>query len=169
MTDRRLGGSSPGQLSTLLNLDEQGEKLWQPAELAAVLRHQLTAPLQVDLSNLARKTGQEVKLLAEASGLVLKSFADLLAHPNPPVELLVLAKDYAKACKASLRSPLPSEVAEILYYAAIVSARLRAHRNISSLTDEQLGQGVAWALSCDWLDETTRSLFQESAEKHPLP
>ncbi len=76
------------QLATLLDLSADGDdRLWRDEELGAILRHQMTAPLQVDLINLERGLAVKVRNLAESQGLTLKSFGDLLAHPNPPVEL----------------------------------------------------------------------------------
>ena len=103
-TDRR-------QLATLLDLSPDAGRLWRDEELGALLRHQMTAPMQVDLINLERGLALKVRTLAEAQGLTLKSFGDLLAHPNPPVELLKITKDFAKACRLSPRSPVPHEIA----------------------------------------------------------
>jgi len=154
-TDRR-------QLATLLDLSPDAERLWRDEELGALLRHQMTAPMQVDLINLERGLALKVRNLAEAQGLTLKSFGDLLAHPNPPVELLKITKDFAKACRLSPHSPVPREIASVLYFACIAAALVRCRRRITGLTNDALAEGFRWVLSQPWLDAPTRSLVEES-------
>ena len=155
-TDRR-------QLATLLDMPaDDAERLWQDEELGALLRHQMTAPMQVDLINLERGLALKVRSLAESLGLTLKSFGELLAHPNPPLELLKITKDFAKACRLSPNSPMPREIASVLYFASIAAALVRCRRRITGLTNEALAEGFRWVLSRPWLDAPTRSLTEES-------
>ena len=154
-TDRR-------QLATLLDLSPDADRLWRDDELGALLRHQMTAPMQVDLINLERGLALKVRNLAEAQGLTLKSFGDLLAHPNPPVELLKITKDFAKACRLSPHSPVPHEIASVLYFACIAAALVRCRRRITGLTNDALTEGFRWVLSQPWLDAPTRALTEES-------
>jgi hypothetical protein len=151
--------SDPRQLAALLDGAAAVDAVWQPGELAAVFRHQLAAPVQFDLAGLDRRRAQQVRLLAAAQGLVLKSFRDLLQHPAPPVQLLELVKDFAKRAGSSAESPLPKAVATVLYYAAIAAARLRCDRRITRLDDAELRRGCAWARDQEWLDPETRELF----------
>lgn len=155
--------TDPKQLATLLDLSADGDdRLWRDEELGAILRHQMTAPLQVDLINLERGLAVKVRTLAESQGLTLKSFGDLLAHPNPPVELLKVTKDFAKACRMSPRGPLPREIATVLYFATIAAALVRCRRRITGLSDADLADGFRWALARPWLDTPTRSLSEEA-------
>ena len=152
------------QLATLLNLSPDAERLWCDDELGALLRHQMTAPMQVDLINIERGLALKVRNLAEAQGLTLKSFGDLLAHPNPPVELLKIAKDFAKACRLSPHSSVPHEIASVLYFACIAAALVRCRRRITGLTNDALAEGFRWVLSLPWLDIPTRTLTEESLQ-----
>ena len=154
-TDRR-------QLATLLDLSPDAERLWGDDELGALLRHQMTAPMQVDLINLERGLALKVRTLAESQGLTLKSFGDLLAHPNPPVELLKITKEFAKACRLSPHSPLPREIASVLYFASIAAALVRCRRRITGLGNDALADGLNWVLARHWLDAPTRALVEES-------
>ena len=156
-TDRR-------QLATLLDLSPDAGRLWRDEELGSLLRHQMTAPMQVDLINLERGLALKVRTLAEAQGLTLKSFGDLLAHPNPPVELLKITKDFAKACRLSPRSPVPHEIASVLYFASIAAAMVRCRRRITGLTNDALAEGFRLVLSQPWLDAPTRALTEESLQ-----
>ncbi len=150
------------QLATLLDLEtDNADRLWRDEELGAILRHQMTAPLQVDLINLERGLAVKVRNLAESQGLTLKSFGDLLAHQNPPVELLKVTKDFAKACRMSPRGPLPREIATVLYFATIAAALVRCRRRITGLSDADLADGLRWILARPWLDTPTRALLEE--------
>jgi hypothetical protein len=56
---------------------------------------------------------------------------------------------------------LPPEVATLLYYAAILVARRRHGQRITQLDDNSLRSGVEWSLQQPWVDQRTKSLFQE--------
>ncbi len=163
VAEKKVLDSDPKQLASLFDDDEIGERIWKPDDLAAVLRHQMTAPLQVDL---ARLNGAAAALrdAAESKGLLLKSFGDILRHPRPPVALLKLMKDFAKACRISPDSSIPREVSTVLYLASIVAAMTKCSRRITKLDRAALGKSVQWALAQPWLDETTRALFLEGQQ-----
>ncbi len=153
-------GADPA--ASLFDLDNHTDRLWRDEELGAILRHQMTAPLQVDLINLERGLAVKVRNLAESQGLTLKSFGDLLAHPHPPVELLKVTKDFAKACRLSPRGALPKEIASVLYFASIAAAMVRCRRRITGLSDADLADGLRWTLARPWLDAPTRTLLEEA-------
>jgi hypothetical protein len=152
--------TASGQLAELPDRESDGQRIWAPEELGAILQHQMSTPLRVDLIGMERAIAARVKNLATAQGLLLKSLGDLLHHPNPPIELLKLTKDFAKACRLSPESSLPGEVATVLYFACILVARTRCRQKISALSDEQLQEGIAWVLESPWLDKATRKLFE---------
>ena len=91
----------------------------------------------------------------------INSFNDLLHHPRPPIELLELTKAFAKACRSHPDSPLPDEVATVLYLGSIVAAMTRCDRPISKLGSDGLRHGLDWALNQPWLDQPTRNLLEE--------
>jgi hypothetical protein len=152
--------SDPKSLACLIGDDDVGEAIWRPDELAAILRHQLTTPLHVDLAGVSGAAG-ELKAAAEARGLVLKSFGDLLQHRQPPVALLKLMKDFAKACRLSPQSTVPREISSVIYFASIIAAMTRCSRRITRLDNLALLQAVLWALEQPWLEDITRGLFLE--------
>jgi hypothetical protein len=152
------------QIANLFDLSPDTERLWRNEELSAILRHQLTTPLQVDLINLERGLALKVHNLADSMGLTLKSFGDLLAHPNPPIELLKITKAFAKACRLSPHSPMPHEIASVLYFTSIAAALVRCRRRITGLSNEALAEGFRWVLSRSWLDTPTRTLTEEGLQ-----
>lgn len=161
--EKKVLDSDPKQLASLFDDDDIGERIWKPDELAAILRHQMTAPLQVDLARLDGAAGA-LRDAAESKGLLLKSFGDLLQHPHPPVALLKLMKDFGKACRISPAGAIPREIASVIYFASIIAAMARCSRRISRLDRADLRRAVEWALDQPWLDGALRTLFLEGRQ-----
>jgi hypothetical protein len=137
--------------------------IYHGADRAVILRHQLAAPLGEELSSpICGAAGRADPLVNLDPSL--KTFADLLHHESPPLDLLKRTKEFAKSCRAD-PDLLPPEVATLLYYAAIVVARLRHDQRITELDDEKLRKGVEWAIEQAWLDQPTRTLFREGLER----
>ena len=160
-TEQALLDSDPHGMAALLDTGSGEERIWHPDELEAILKHQLSAPIEVDLVSLERHLAARLRLAAASQGLLLKSFGDLLHHPNPPLELLKLTKDFAKACRLSRGGPLPREIATVLYFASIVVAMVRCRRRITRLDDADTRQGVEQCLAQSWLDAATRQLLED--------
>lgn len=152
--------SDPHSMAALIDAGTDDDRIWNPAELAAILKHQLSAPIEVDLVSLEQCLASQLRLAAESHGLLLKSFGDLLHHPNPPVGLLKLTKDFAKACRLSRKGPLPQEIATVFYFTSIVVAMVRCRRRITRLNDADIRHGVEQCLAQTWLDAATRQLFE---------
>lgn len=153
------------QLSALMASGEDRGPLWRPDELAAIFRHQMSAPVLMDLGSFDPRTAGQLKTLAAAQGLLLSSFTDLFNHPNPPVQLLQLVKDFSKANLDHPESGLPREIATALYYASIAAALVRLDKRISQLPDADLQRGLLLAQAQPWLDDRTKSLFAEALKK----
>ncbi|MGO9244682.1 MAG: hypothetical protein ACLPT4_05150 [Verrucomicrobiia bacterium] len=159
--------SRPKRLAALMGAGAEGARLWLPEELAAVFRHQMQAPVLLDLGGFDPGTAVRLKTLSEAQGLILKSFSDLFHHPSPPLELLRLTKDFAKANLDHSESGLPSEIVSVLYYTSIAVALVRLDTRISQLKDADLRRGLLWARDQAWVDEKTKALLIEATEKIP--
>lgn len=153
------------KLAALLATGEERGQLWRPEELAAIFRHQISAPMLLDLGSIDAPTAARLRTLSEAQGLLLKSFADLLHHPVPPVELLEMVKDFAKANLDHPASGLPAEIASALYYSSIASALVRLDTRISQLSDADLQRGLGWTAGQPWLDEKTKELLAQASKK----
>ncbi|MBP7937706.1 MAG: hypothetical protein KA354_23955 [Phycisphaerae bacterium] len=148
-------------LGQLLAPDCGQSRPWRPEELEAISRHQMSVSIQYDLGGLDPGLAGKLSALASAEGLLVRSFADLFTHPRPPLELLRMTKDFAKAMAAHPESPLPREVADVLYYASILVARTRCGERISQLEDGDLMTGIDWALSQAWVEERVKTIFRE--------
>lgn len=162
MHDAQARSRSAPRLAELFDPGSDGAAWWGPEDVAAVWRHQLEATVSVDLAALAPAVRDRLRALAESDGLLLKSYRDLLTHPCPPTSLLRLVKEYAKLCRLSRDGPLPPEAAQALYYLSIAAALTRRGERISSLSDEALLDGLAWAEAQPWLDEVLRMLLHEA-------
>ena len=153
-----------GLAALLASGDVQGP-LWRAEELAAMFRHQMSAPVLMDLGSFDPRTAGQLKVLTAAQGLLLSSFADLFNHAQPPVRLLELVKDFAKANIDHPESGLPREIATALYYASIAAALVRLDARISQLPDADLQRGLRWTTGQAWLDEKTRALLEAALKK----
>jgi len=158
-TPRDFSQSNPQSLARLLEVESGAKTDWSASDLAAILRHQLNAPLRTDLSCTNPDAGKTLDTIS-AAGPAPATFGELFAHPHPPLELLKLAKEFGKALRRDPSSGIPAEVATVIYYASIVAARLRCRRQISDLDQAAFRRGIKWALARPWLDAATRALFQ---------
>ena len=154
-------------LAALMEAGSEQARLWGPDELAAIFRHQMSAPVLVDLGGFDPGTAVRLKTLSEAQGLLLKSFSDLFQHTSPPIELLKLTKEFAKANMDHPESGLPSEIVSVLYYTSIAAALVRLDVRITQLKDVDLRRGLLWAKEREWVDEETKALLIKALEKVP--
>jgi hypothetical protein len=139
--------------------------VWSEGDLAAILQHQLTSPLAEEMKtmiqgeNHAVAQAMKIDRLMQAEPAPLHSMRDLLLAKAPPLELLVMVKDFAKTSRS--RGALPAEVASVVYFAAILVARLRHHRSITNLPETSVRKGVQWVLARKWLDGELRKLLED--------
>ena len=136
--------------------------LWSADELQEILQHQMSADLDYDLANFSVAAGPMLAAARRAAAGVPHSFGDLLRSPSPLPDLLELVKDFAKAERESPDSPLPKEIATVLYYAAIGVALARCGARITALSDGDLRRGMAWCRRRAWIDERTDTLFRDA-------
>jgi hypothetical protein len=154
--------TDPARLSGILTFNGP-ECPWQPDELQAVLRHQLASRLEAALGDsAARKLATIDPALSQP---LPASLADLLHHPHPPLALLEMLKEFAKSHALEAQSPLPREIAMLLYYAAIVVALKRCGSRITDLSDAELRRGIAGMLDCQWIDSDTRRLLEQGRDR----
>jgi hypothetical protein len=164
-----LAKSPPKSLAAFLAAGEERARLWQPEELGAIFRHQMSAPILVDLGGLEPAAAARLKTLTQAQSLLLTSFQDLFVHPVPPIELLTLTKDFAKSNMDQPDSSLPNEVAAVLYYVSIATAWVRLDKRISQLGDAELKRGLEWAKGKPWVEAPIRRVLEEALQKLARP
>jgi hypothetical protein len=153
------------ELAALMASGDERRPLWRPDELAALFRHQMSAPVLMDLGSFDPRAAGRLKTLSAAQGLLLSSFADLFNHPSPPIQLLQMVKDFAKANMEHSAGGLPAEIAAALYYASIAAALVHLDARISQLADAPLRSGLLWTQEQSWLDEKTKALLAAAVKK----
>jgi hypothetical protein len=153
---------SPGHLAELMQPVRKVHMNWTPADIESIYHHQLSTPINVELGQLDAVTANRVREICAADGLLLSGIGDLLGHRNPPVDLLIIIKDFAKASMEHPESPLPTEVYAAIYWSCIAAAMVRCNVRISSLSSSQLRDGVQWALHQSWIAADRRDLFEKA-------
>jgi hypothetical protein len=154
------------RLAILLDRAREDAPRWLTGDLADILAHQLRAPLMFDLKTVRpviEESDREPDPLGRPGGPEIHSLGELLVHPSPPAALLRLTKEFAKTSDSQPGSALPSEVASLLYFAAIAAALVRLGERITALDDSAIRDGVRWSLAQPWIDSLTRSLFEGAA------
>lgn len=136
---------------------------WQPEDLKLALEEQLAVPIEVELSGLEQQISHRLRLRAKREGLLLRSLGDLFQHPRPPVELLILVKDFFKRNRGHPKSDLPPDVCLALYYLCIAVALWRHRVRISQLNDSELAEAFRWMQAHDWIGGTGREAAVEAA------
>ena len=154
--------ADPTLLAQLLDPEFPARRVWLASELGAILQHLMTVPIPFDLSALPPGTSSRLQTLGAADGLLLNSLTALIHHPHPPVELLLLLKQYAKSNHQHPDSALPCEISSLLYTLSIAVARLRCRQRITTHEDAAVIRRIDAALALPWLDEQTRGLLQDA-------
>lgn len=135
--------------------------MWKPEELGEVFQHQLAAPVELDLGSLGEEATHGLGAALSTADPPIWSFRDLFHHPRPPVALLKMTKEFAKACQGRPAGLLPEEIATMLYVLSIVTAWTRCGSRITKLDAEGLNYSLRWALDQTWVDESTRTILED--------
>lgn len=154
--------SETKSLYILLEDMEFGEPRWTGEDLQAIWGHQLQSPLTIDLGGMRGKDANQIERMAHARGLTLTSFADLLFHPHPPVDLLDLTKEFAKRNLVSPENRLPAGITRVLYFGSIAIAKARCGTSITRLSDDEMMDGLEWCLAQTWLDPEVKNLLSST-------
>jgi hypothetical protein len=165
---RDVNETNPGHLAQLLTMAPDESVGWRADDLGAILRHQLSVPVEFELPRDGGPGGDRLPATTMPLGvraIFTTTFADLLRHPDPPLAMLRRVKDFAKACRDEPRGPLPREVAMVLYLASIFAALTRRGVAITKLGSDELRKAAEWGLAQQWLDDSTRSLFKEALSR----
>jgi hypothetical protein len=129
-------------LGQLITFDSEDRAIWPTEQLRMLLAQHLHSPLPLSVDQTL-------------------TFAQLLQHRHPPMNLLWEMKEFAKRSTQNRHSMIPPELCLILYYGCITLALVRWKHRITKLGDEELFQGLSWAARQPWVDEQTRGVFRE--------
>ena len=145
-------------------LDDDSTDLWSPDEMKAMWRHQLSAPMDVDLAGVTSVRATTLRQSPHLAGFKGRTFTDLFSMPEAPVELLELTKEFAKDTLKQAEEKQLKEIASALYYAAYAAGLLRHQKLIGSMKQDELKPGFSWAIKLSWLDEETRQLIGKARD-----
>ena len=149
----------PEGLTRILSIDEDVKELWQAQEIEAMWRHQLAAPIGIDLETVISVTGTELRKSPHFEAFRQKTFADLFRDPSPPLEVLKLTKEFTKQTLRDCEEGQLRELASALYYASYAAALIYHGQCIGSMSENELRPGFNWALRQGWIDEQTKKLI----------
>lgn len=150
--------NTAGSIDALLRAIEDPSPGWDLDDPAAILAHQLDAPLLQDLVTLDGVDAESVTQLT-VSHDALESFGELLSVDDPPRLLLEAAKDYFKPSAAKTGGPVPHQVALVCYYAAIAAAQRAGQPALSRMPQPDLRNAMSWARERTWLTPQLTELF----------
>ena len=128
------------------------------------LQHVLTAPLTEKLADTRPDWATALEDLCRQQDPPIRKVRDLLVHPSPPVGVLIILKNAAKASRKRPEGPLPDRAATALYLAAIGIAWYRRHELITSLGIEKLDEKLRWAAGEQWNDREIVAVLEAAAE-----
>jgi len=157
--------SGAKHLLRFLNLDETTPEEWQNEDLAAMVRHQLAAPLRADLQAGALGKSEAQGLdrdLTTAAARGINSFGDLLLHQAPPADLLKRSKEFFKKKAALSKKHSADWKIAFLFYNISVLAAWQHKFNISKLTPTDLLEFTKWAVKQDWVEPTIKDHLAHS-------
>jgi len=157
-----LAKTDPRLLAQFLAVDDVPRRLWSDNELGAILRHQLSTSVQIDLESAGAVFHSRLTALPVDQRPGNLTYEEVFRLTAPPLELLNLLKQLAKSSRVRGESVLPPEIATVIYLTSIVVARLRLGIRISEQSDESLLHGIQWVIDQPWVDEKTRALFREA-------
>jgi hypothetical protein len=148
---------NPTALLTLMSLSEKSTHVWAPEELAAILGHELRAPLLLALGKFA---GEAAAILpCSATIATPQTLEDLLRQNRPSPEILDVVKKFAKSSSMEgAEDGTPREIGLLLYFLSIAVARVRCQTRLSDLPDDAVINGLRWMLGQDWVSEPIRGL-----------
>ncbi len=166
---QKLQGEDVARLNRMLLEDAYPQELsrtpaeWLWQEMAAMFEHQLAAPIPLEIEALAPALASKLTCLQEKEGHHFRTFGDLLRHPQPPLDALRLATEFAEVNWRNPDSPMPYEIARVLYFACLAKTLVHTGRRIDRL-EEAAGQtGFEWAAGLSWVDDSTKALFRQAS------
>ncbi|HKD38496.1 MAG TPA: sigma-70 family RNA polymerase sigma factor, partial [Pirellulales bacterium] len=148
--------SKPSLLARLFGVEESREAVWEPFDYENMLSRLLKAPLADALPGIDHRTiAAAVQSLPDATPATLTLFG-VFADSAPPIDLLRAIKDWSRRSTRSKDSPLPLDVASLLYFASIAAAQVRRGEWISKLDPAIFHRGVEMFLAESWVGEPVR-------------
>lgn len=129
----------------------------------------LRTPLPMSLGPADPAVTEKIVVAARQQHVLIESLWQLFLAPRPPLDLLVLVRDFAKRHLASKTSPLSADDARLIYLAAIASAFVGSNERITSLGDKDMLQQFHWARKLKQTPAELRDLFARAERNWTAP
>jgi len=152
------------RLAILFGVGTQREIGWLEDDLRDLLQHQLEMPLAKELYLEASQLRALELAGSDSVQQPLRTFGDLLTHDAPPVWLLESVKEFAKTADSRHDHPLPEKIATALYYLTIASALVRLKRQITSISEDGIFEGLTWLIRQTWVGAREKRLATQATE-----
>ena len=152
-----------GSLSRLLALALDRKAVPDEHELAELFEDVLNQPCAFATDMLPPENLEQIRRFCQAQGVLsFRSLRDLLCSQRPPIELLYMLKEFAKACRVSPSGELPDAVTAALYF--LTAALAKKHYGslqpeFSSISDADLSSGIDWFRDQPWIDPALKRLL----------
>ncbi len=152
---------TPQSLAQLFAVSSDTEDAWHPSEYAAILAHQLQSSLAQSLQRVGFDHSSD---LCGHEGDVSKTltFNDVLTATVPALDDVKRVKLFASLCSSLAEPPLPKSVCTFLYYWAVALALTHHSATITSLSQDAVQTGLAWAADQSWADATGRKACRQA-------
>lgn len=151
--------SSLSALCAMMDGDESARVPWSAHDLAAILTHLLSTPVERELAAAGwAPPADGTPCFRQRTSW---TFAEALARRDVPREMLVRIKDYAKRAM-DVGDSLPPDAAKALYAAAITHAKACGHAAVSSLPPASIERLGRWCLAQSWVPSVIRTSVREA-------
>jgi DNA-directed RNA polymerase specialized sigma24 family protein len=157
-----LNESKPSLLARLFGVEEGRELVWEPFDYENMLARLLKMPLAEALPGIDHRTIASAAESTPGATPGSLSLSDVFTAPAPSIELLRAIKDWSRRSTRTKDSPLPLDVASLLYFASIAAAKVRRGEWISKLDPAIFQRGVEMFLGEVWVKEPLRDVLDES-------
>jgi hypothetical protein len=153
------------ELELLINNSGSFDGQVDPPEDLAKL---MDRPISVSLVSDDPAESARVAAMCQDQHILLNSLGQLFLALQPPTQVLILVRDFAKRHLASPQSPIGRHAARVIYLGTIAAALVRNGEWISSLSREQVDEQWKWALSLDSLPAPIRELFAVARKQNGM-
>lgn len=150
--------TSRTEMASAFKLVIESTEDWSPTEYGSIIDHILTIPFGEFLVDCGVKSMSRLDQLAFEAQPSITNLYDLISHGQPPRELLVALKDFAKTQLTGNSSLLPPTISRLLYVTAIIDAKKHGV-TISNMDNENIKLGRDWALGLEWIPDKLRSVL----------
>ncbi len=151
---------SPQSLARLLDCESGPTEAWLGVERNAMFQHQMAASLAFDMASLAPRLAERLERIEPFNGKATPTFGDLFHSSRVPLQLLALVKDFAEINLVNPESPMPAEIARVLFFGCLAKALAQYSTRLGYLDDDLLRTGFNWVLGQAWVDEPTREVIR---------